>query len=85
MEGDQPGGDHRNLRRAWLGLCGAGGGCRQEGWIRRNISCILKERSAWIRLITGRDESLSFGRRAYFQMMVCSKPLASETLRAAGN
>lgn len=40
---------------------------------------------AWIRLIIGRDESLNFGRRKYFQMMVCSKSLASETLRAAGN
>lgn len=33
----------------------------------------------------GRDESMSFRRRPYFQMMVCSKPLASETLRAAGH
>lgn len=68
-----------------LGCVGLEKGAGRKGWIRRNISCISKEGSVWIRLITGRDESLSFGRRACFQVMVCSKPLASETLRAAGN
>lgn len=36
----------------------------------------IDNREGWI---------IEFRKRKYFQMMVCSKPLASETLRAAGN
>lgn len=47
MEGGQLEGDGQSPQRAWHGLWDGGGGLEEgvgrKDWIRRNISCILKD------------------------------------------